>query len=74
MLTGELTCQVHLAATVKGLMQDGGAVLVVREIPPNTRVEHYCTCRLLAQFHVENVGQDKDEPFPLFRSLSKENA
>lgn len=64
----ELTCRVHLAATVTSLMEDGGAVLVIREIPRSR--EHYCTCRLLAEFMVANVGKDEDQPFPLFQSLT----
>lgn len=68
-IVGELTCRVHLAATVEGLMKDGGAVIVIREIQRNThRVVHYCTCRIPAEFVLDNVGRpDVDDPFPLFR-------
>lgn len=67
---GEVTCSVHLAATVKSLMENGGAVLVVREIQRNTDpVVWFCTCRLAAEFHLANVGRDTDEPFPMFRRL-----
>lgn len=67
-LAGELTCRVHLAATVQNLMVDGGAVLLVREVPYNNK--HFCTCRLAAEFLVANVGQDEDTPFPLFQAIT----
>lgn len=68
-LTGEVTCSVHLAATIKGLMKgEGGAIIIIREIQRNTNpVIHYCTCRLPAEFHLDNVGKNEDDPFPIFR-------
>lgn len=69
-LDGELTCQVHLAATVKSLMTNGGALITIRQIQNNTHpIRHFCTCRLAAEFHLNNVGRDADDPFPLFQNL-----
>jgi hypothetical protein len=72
--SGEMTCQVHLAATVKGLMTNGGALIAIRQIQNNTNpVVHFCTCRLAAEFHLVNVGRsDVDDPFPLFQQIREE--
>lgn len=63
-----MSCQVHLSATIKGLMKNGGAVLVIREIQLNTYpVVWFCTCRLAAEFHVTTIAENQDEPFSIFR-------